>query len=469
MRITHEELPSPLRRRLLKAGLSVPALAALEACGGRSDPTGYGHSPVAGEWRNWSGGQSARPARFVQPQNEDELLKLIRETRDPLRVAGASHSFSALVSTDQTLVSLDGMKGIIDFDVEHLQANIWAGTRLRDLGAPLEALGQGLSNQGDIDSQALGGAVGTATHGTGISLGSFSSMVTGLRILSADGQALDCSSEVEPEVFHGAACAFGALGVLSQIRLQNRPAYKLREHTFGVPLQHILDNAGKWRDENRHFEFWALYDADFALVKTLNETTDTLTRPESTWLGDRIFWAVVELAYRFPSITPKLQEILVEMYPAESARVGWSHQIFPSVRDLRFNEMEYQVPVERGLDCLMEVRAAARKAGVTTMFPIEFRYVAADDCLISPFAGRSACSISIHQYHRADWRPLFSVIEPVLRKYEGRPHWGKLHTMTAKELAPLYPGWDRFQVLRKRLDPQGRFLNPHLRALFGAD
>lgn len=462
-----ETLPSPLRRRLLQAGLSLSALAALEACGGDEAPAGYGHSPIAGEWRNWSGGQRATPARFVEPQNEDELIKLLRETREPLRVAGAGHSFSPLVNTEATLVSLDELKGIIDFDVPGLQANIWAGTRLRDLGAPLDALGQGLVNQGDIDTQALAGAVGTATHGTGITLGSFSSMVGALRLVTAEGQALDCSREQEPELLRAAACSFGALGVLTRIRLQNRAAYKLKERTFGLPLRDILDQASVLREENRHFEFWVLYDADFALVKTLEETEESLTRPESTGLGDRLFWAAVELAHHFPSITAKLQQVLVDAYPAEGSRVGWSHRIFPSVRDLRFNEMEYQVPVERGLECLMEVRMAARKAGVTTLFPIEFRYVAADDCYLSPFAGRESCSISIHQYHRADWRPLFAVVEPILQQHGGRPHWGKLHTMNARQLAPLYPDWDRFQDFRKRLDPHGRFLNPHLRALFG--
>ncbi|MGH8561494.1 MAG: D-arabinono-1,4-lactone oxidase, partial [Nevskiales bacterium] len=50
---------------------------------------------------------------------------------------------------------------------------------------------------------------------------------------------------------------------------------------------------------------------------------------------------------------------------------------------------------------------------------------------------------------------------------EGRPHWGKLHTLTAKELASLYPRWDDWQRVRRRLDPRGRLLNDHLRGLFG--
>ena len=58
------------------------------------------------------------------------------------------------------------------------------------------------------------------------------------------------------------------------------------------------------------------------------------------------------------------------------------------------------------------------------------------------------------------------MVEPILRRYAGRPHWGKIHSLGRKELADLYPAFDRFQAVRKELDPQGRMLNPHLKRLF---
>ena len=41
----------------------------------------------------------------------------------------------------------------------------------------------------------------------------------------------------------------------------------------------------------------------------------------------------------------------------------------------------------------------------------------------------------------------------------GRPHWGKRHFQTADTLRARYPDWDRFQAVRARLDPRGRFAN----------
>lgn len=99
---------------------------------------------------------------------------------------------------------------------------------------------------------------------------------------------------------------------------------------------------------------------------------------------------------------------------------------------------------------------------------MEYRTVAADDCWLSPFYGRASVSISIHQYYKADYRELFAVIEPIFWKHDGRPHWGKLHTLAAEDLAALYPRWDAFHAVRRRLDPTGKFLNEHLRRCFEA-
>ena len=60
----------------------------------------------------------------------------------------------------------------------------------------------------------------------------------------------------------------------------------------------------------------------------------------------------------------------------------------------------------------------------------------------------------------------FGDAEKIFRRHQGRPHWAKLHSLGRRELAELYPEWDRFQAVRKRLDPDGRFLNEHLRRLF---
>ena len=144
-----------------------------------------------------------------------------------------------------------------------------------------------------------------------------------------------------------------------------------------------------------------------------------------------------------------------------------SWKVFANVRDQRFNEMEYEVPAEAGPACLREILRKFRSSNIDSFFPIEFRYVKGDDIPLSMFQGRDRCAISIHQHYAMDYHGVFAQIEPIFWKYDGRPHWGKLHSLNARLLAPLYPKWKDFLAVREALDPQGRFLNPHLRSLFG--
>jgi FAD/FMN-containing dehydrogenase len=100
-------------------------------------------------------------------------------------------------------------------------------------------------------------------------------------------------------------------------------------------------------------------------------------------------------------------------------------------------------------------------------FPIEARIIAPDDAMLSPFYQRESGSIAVHAWFKDDYSFLFELIEPILRKHGGRPHWGKLNSLGAADFRKLYPRFDDAAKLRAELDPQGRLLNPYLRKVFG--
>jgi FAD-linked oxidoreductase len=462
---------SSLSRRVLFRAASAAALVGAGLAGGGCDRAEESPSrPRAdGSWTNWSGSQTARPRTWLIPANEPDLVNEVRRATGTVRVVGAGHSFSPVVATDDTLVSLDDLAGIVEHDPATAQATIWAGTRLHALGEPLWERGQSLVNQGDIDKQSLGGAVGTSTHGTGVTLGSFSAAVRGIRLVTANGEVIECSRTRDPEVFHAACTSMGTLGVITQLRMQNRGRYALREHVYTTPLADVLRDHDRLVAEHRHFELWAFYAAEDALVKTLDEMPiDTPpTEPPAIPLPvDLVLRAASELAHGVPALAGSMQQMLTALAPAE-VRVDRAYRIFPSPRATRFNEMEYEVPLAKGPECLREILETVAQAGVPTLFPLEYRTVAADDCWLSPFYGRASVSISIHQYYKADYRELFDLIEPIFRRHDGRPHWGKLHTRTAADLAPAYPRWDDFATVRDRTDPERLFANAYLDRVLG--
>jgi L-gulonolactone oxidase len=106
-------------------------------------------------------------------------------------------------------------------------------------------------------------------------------------------------------------------------------------------------------------------------------------------------------------------------------------------------------------------------SGSRIPFPIEVRVAAADDIWLSTASGRETAYVAIHQYHRLPHDPYFQAFERIVADYEGRPHWGKLHTLAATDLRARYPHFDDFLAVRDRLDPQRTFENQYTRQVFG--
>jgi FAD-linked oxidoreductase len=420
-------------------------------------------------WRNWSGGQACIPSARIAPEDEAALIDAVRSTKGTIRAVGSGHSFSALVPTEGTLLSLSNLSGIISADAQTLQSEFWGGTRVAEMGEPLLKAGLAMLNMADIDYQTLAGAISTSTHGTGPKFGSYSSTVVGLRLVTAAGEVIDCDADHHPEIFRVARTSLGALGIITRVRLQNRKAFRAHEKIWAGKTEELLEDMPRLVAENEHFEINPILHCDMALATATNETTDPVTRPNPGG-GDGDGVATLMAINTYARNHPELQAALLNFFLKRLSFpevVDDSFRVFAHVRDQRFNEMEYSIPAEAGPACLREILKTVREQNLSSFFPLEYRYIKGDDIPLSMFSGRDTCSISVHQDYRLDFHNFFSQIEPIFWKYEGRPHWGKLHTLNANQLSKLYPHWQDFLEVRATLDPGGKFLNGHLRSILG--
>ncbi len=399
-------------------------------------------------------------------------MACVRSTAMPIRVLGAGHSFNTLCATDHQTIQLDRLSGLLSLDREQQTATVRAGTRLRDLGPLLAREGLALENQGDIDTQSLGGLLATATHGTGTRLGCSASQVLELTLVTASGDTLTVSRRADARRFRAAAVSLGSLGIVSQVRLKLLPAYRLSEVRRRVPLDECLADIAATASRHRHFEFFWFPHADLALTKTMDlvpaeENSPSRTRPglTSLLLENAAFWLACQASRLRSAWTPAVNAFCARTMD-EADYLGPPHRIFPTPRLVRFHEMEYAVPAERGPDCLRELRAFIVGRKLPVSFPIEYRYVRADDFFLSPFFERDAATISVMVFHPCGYRELFDGAEAIFHNHAGRPHWGKKHNAGPAYLRRLYPHWDEFLQVREELDPGGRFLNAHLRRLF---
>lgn len=419
-------------------------------------------------WRNWSGSQQCLPAARKAPASVAELQELVKSSTGVLRPVGAGHSFSPLVPTDGTIVSLSRMSGVISHDPEKLQATVWAGSRLGDLGQPLEDAGQALINMPDIDEQALAGCLATATHGTGAGIGAMPTFVKGIELVDASGELIQCSDTHNRDIFAAAQVSLGALGIMTRVTLQNVAPYRLRREAVWRDFDEILEIADSLADSHRNFEFYYLPFTGMGFTDVHDFTDEPVSSTEKLDGNEGVndLKAVRDLLEDWPRVREFILGTYLKTLDSEiTIESSWKN--YASERNVRFNEMEYHLPREHGLDALREIRQALESQHHEVFFPIEFRYIKGDDIWLSPFYQRDTCSIAVHRYFEEDFTPYFKTIEPIFRKYQGRPHWGKLNTLARPDFEQLYPRFDDFVNVRRQLDPNGRFLNAYLRDLIG--
>lgn len=415
-------------------------------------------------WSNWSGSVSATPAQVARPRTHAELAKLVREARK-VRVVGAGHSFMPLCETDGTLISLSDVEGEITVSADRKRASAPAGTSLAKLTDILWKQGASLINQGDVNPQALAGAIATGTHGTGASLGSLSTAARAFELMTPEGEIVRCSSDESADLFQASRLSLGLTGIVTRIEFDVLPAYHLEERLEVLPLDEIAERWDELAAASRHVEFFVFPYADLAMLKILHPVPSEGEMREQRDMDDKVFRRVCDACKTFPFMTPILQKRLL---PPEMKRrrVGPAYRIFPSDRTVKFEEMEYELPRANGWPALREVIAWIRKNRLPVAFPFEFRLVAADDIWLSPFNGRVGASISMHQYHRMKWHAIFAEAEKIFRAHDGRPHWAKRHTLTTADLHQLYPDAAKFCDVREQADPGAKFANAHLSKLF---
>jgi L-gulono-1,4-lactone dehydrogenase len=466
--------------------MNPPRQRNLDGTSSRATTSGRARTSGESTWSNWAGDQSCCPAAVELPGSIEEISEALTRAAAHdrrVRVAGAGHSFSDIALTDGVQLCLERLTRVLDIDRSSGLVRVQGGITILELNLRLAEHGLALENLGDIDVQSIAGAISTATHGTGARLRNISAQVAELTLVLADGSTLRCAEEIDAEVFRAARVGLGALGVIAEVTLRCVPAFTLRGVDAPAPLSDTLERFEELALGNDHFEFFVFPHADTALTRT-NNRTDQPPRPrgrvsayaDDVLLTNHAFELLCRVGRRFPQRIPQLNRLVTRLAGA-STRVDRSDRIFASPRLVRFTEMEYALPRERTPEAVNRIMAlvagqdlrGGRLAGeglggglrnhFAVPFPIEVRTVAPDDSLLSTAAGRDSGFVAVHMYRGMAWEPYFRAVEAIMDEFGGRPHWGKRHFQTAATLRPRYPDWDRFQAVRARLDPEGRFAN----------
>jgi FAD-linked oxidoreductase len=429
------------------------------------------------EWTNWAGNQRDT-APVLRPGSTDEVAEAVKQARADGRTVkpvGSGHSFTGAAVTGGTRLDLGGLAGLISVDPAEKLVTVGAGTPLSALNRLLAGHGLALPNLGDIDVQTVAGATATGTHGTGARFGCLSTFISALTLVDGTGAAVRCSAADNPDIFAAARVGLGALGVVTEVTLRCVDAFVLRAEERPARIADVLPALDEHVIGNDHFEMYWFPYTDRLQTKT-NNRVPADDKPLSRfrgWLDDEflsntVFGVACRLGRRVPATVRTIAKIEAR---ALSPRVytAPSYEVFCTPRRVRFTEMEYALPRAALPTAFAELRRIVDRLPFPVIFPVELRVSAGDDIWLSHGYGRDSAYIAIHQYVGMPYEPYFRAFEKVARDLGGRPHWGKLHWRTAEDLRPVYPRFDDFLAVRRRLDPDRVFANGYTEQVLGTD
>ena len=404
---------------------------------------------------NWAGTHAYRATRIHEPSTVAELQEIV--ARAPrIRVLGSRHSFSDVADSAE-LVSLNGLPANVVVDRERMTVTVGAGMRYGELAETLNAEGLALQNLASLPHISVGGAIATATHGSGDGNGNLATAVAGLQLVTSDGELIDVARGDSD--FDGLVVGLGALGAVVRVMLDVEPSYEIRQRVF---------ERLEWDALFEHFD--AIAAAGYSISAFTRWGEDV----EQVWVKSRVhdgpeevrvelFGAVAATVDRHPIIgldpvncTPQLGVAGLWSDRLPHFRMGFTPSSGEEIQS------EFFVPRRHAVAAIQAVRGLGDRLEPLLLVS-EIRTMAADRLWMSPQCGQPTAALHFTWKREPEAvRRAVAEVEAGLRPFGARPHWGKVFVARAADVAPLYDRLGDFVAVRDRLDPRGAFRNAWL-------
>jgi xylitol oxidase len=404
---------------------------------------------------NWAGTHAYRAERIHRPATIEQLQEIVAAA-PRVRVLGSRHSFTDVADSVE-LVELDGLPADIALDRAAGTVTVGTGVRYGELAEALNAEGVALHNLASLPHISVGGAIATATHGSGDGNGNLATGVSALELVRSDGELLR-ASRGDPD-FDGLVVGLGALGAVTRVTLAVEPVYEVRQRVF--------ERMG-WEALLEHFDAIAACGYSVSVFTRWGEAVEQVwvksrvtEAPEE--VRDELFGAVASTVDRHPIIgldpvncTPQLGVAGLWSDRLPHFRMGFT----PSNGDEI--QSEFFVARDRAVAAIEAMRALGERLEPLLLVS-EIRTMAADELWLSPQNGQDTASLHFTWKRQPEAvAGALADVEAALRPLDARPHWGKAFVARAPDIAPLYARLPDFVALMERLDPRGAFRNAWL-------
>jgi xylitol oxidase len=404
---------------------------------------------------NWAGTHAYRATRIHRPSTVEEVREIVAAA-PRVRVLGSRHSFTDVGDSDE-LVALDGLPPDVVVDRAAGTVSVGAAVRYGELAEALNAEGLALHNLASLPHISIGGAIATATHGSGDGNGNLATAVAGLELVTSSGELIR-AARGDPD-FEGLVVGLGALGAVTRVTLDVEPAYEVRQRVFeGLSWDALFEHFDAIAASGYSVSVFTSWGDAVEQVWVKSRVTDAAEE-----VRDELFGAVAATVDRHPIIGLDP----VNCTPQLGVAGPWSDRL-PHFR-MAFTpsngeeiQSEFFVARRHAVAAIGAVRELA--AVVRSLLQVaELRTMAADRLWMSPQHDQG--TMAIHFTWKREPEAVLRVladVEAALRPFGARPHWGKVFVARAADIAPLYERLPDFVALAERLDRRGAFRNPWL-------
>jgi len=296
----------------------------------------------------------------------------------------------------------------------------------------------------------------TATHGSGDTLANLATAISKLEIVTADGERVELSRERDGDTFRGAVVAVGALGAVTRVTLDLEPSYFVQQDNYEqLPFRDVFAHFDEITAAGYSVSLFPTWRQDWVENVWVKRRVPGLTPVD---VPRQLFGAT--LASSNPTEEPALDRTRTPC-----GRPGVWHERLPhyAFHDAWAigNELQSEYFIARK-DAVAAITAvlALREALAPVLGRSEIRTVRADDLWLSSAYGQDTVAIHFNWLKdRKGVGRVLPILEAALAPFGGRPHLGKLFTMSAAQLAAVYPRWTDFRQLVRQFDPAGKFSN----------
>jgi len=407
--------------------------------------------------RNWAGNYEYEAEDVRHPSSVSQVSSELTGIAK-VRALGTRHSFNDMADST-TIIETGPLGEHLELNVDRTEVTVNASMTYGRLSELLQPLGFALHNLASLPHISIGGAISTATHGSGMGNGNLATAVRGIELATSSGEVgrlVHGDDELD-----GAVVGLGALGVVTKVSLEVQPAFEIAQFVYDDLSQAVFaENLDDIMGAGYSVSGFTRWDGSV----------------EQVWLKDlvaddgppraELFGAKVATEDRHP-----IRGLSAEACTAQLGQPGlWSDRL-PHFR-LDFTpsageeiQSEFFVEWTHATDALDTIHAIGDRLADALLIS-EIRAVKSDELWMSPHHRRD--SLALH----FTWGPDQSAAEEAatlvgdaLADFDARVHWGKVFAPQHANVSS-YERVDDFVDLVTRFDPRGAFRNPWFDRIF---